>query len=84
MQKTAMGQFSSNVSGGLTQTNYCSDPEKLGGEKIGQTSSMRVQSLMEIGGLDARRQEMKNNAVFSFVFVCMYLCVYCCHVPEWS
>jgi len=69
-QKTAIGQISPNFSGPRAQKLRVRS-EIVRGCKMGQTSSMCMQNLMEIGGCTATKDE--NNAAF-----CLYVCISVC------
>jgi len=47
------------------------DLEKLGGAKMERMSSIRMQSLVEVGG----RAATEHGKQWCFLFVCLY----CCH-----
>jgi len=76
-RKPQSGNFLLNFPGPWHK-NYRSDPKKLGGAKMGQTSSMRTQSLVEIGGRMATGDKKQR----CFLFVLMFECF--CHAkcPE--
>ena len=66
MQKITIGQFPPKFSGPLVQKNYGSDPKKLGDAKMGWTSSMHMESMLEISGRTVTGDEKQR----CYLFVC--------------